>query len=32
MDKKCSYFQIKDFNELNERKVIIFGASKGGGV
>lgn len=32
MDKKCSYFQIKDFNELNERKVIIFGASKGGSI
>lgn len=30
MNKQLSYFQIKDFNELNERKVIIFGASNGG--
>lgn len=30
MDKQLSFFQIKDFNELNTRKVIIFGASQGG--
>lgn len=30
MMKSLSYFQVKDFNELNEKKVIIFGASNGG--
>lgn len=30
MNTNLSFFQIKDFNELNERKVIIFGASSGG--
>lgn len=29
MNEELSYFQIKDFNELNERKVIIFGTSNG---
>lgn len=30
MNEQLSFFKIKDFNELNKSKVIIFGASKGG--
>lgn len=32
MKKKLSYFQIENFDELNEKKVIIFGASNGGNI
>lgn len=30
MNEQLSFFKIKDFEEFNKRKVIIFGASKGG--
>lgn len=30
MKKNLSFFQIRSFDELNKRKVVIFGASEGG--
>lgn len=30
MNENLSFFKVKDFNELNKRKVIIFGGAKGG--